>query len=191
MSDYRLTTQSIDVPKSTGIEGFMHTVRELLKLPRIQRVEISARGKVTYERYVTEGEQDPLGVDFTGIEPWHIARNAPDGVEELLLNSRNAAVIIMAVLDRATSEKLYPTCFVASPNSLLGRWYQGTTGFAMATKDFLCGLPLHLDRHIPDAALILCASFAKGGALVDTQKAYKIEMNHVVAPQTEVEVLND
>ena len=189
MSDLQLVTQSIDVPKNTGIEGFMLTLRELLKLPRLQSVNIDAKGRVTYKRYAEEGERQKIGVDYEGVEPWHIARNAPDGVEELLLSSPNAAVTLTAVLDRASGEKMFPTAFVASPNTILWKWYQYTTGFALGAQRHLCGLPIHFDRHIPDTALILCSSFVREGALVDTQKAYKIEMNYVVAPTTDVEVI--
>lgn len=189
MSDLQLVTHSIEVPKNTGIEGFMLTVRELLKLTRLQSINIDAKGKVTYKRYAEEDERQKIGVDYEGVEPWHIARNAPDGVEELLLISPNAAVTLTAVLDRSSSEKLYPTAFVASPNTILWKWYLYTTGFSLGTQGHLCGLPVYADRHIPDSALILCSSFVKEGALVDTQKAYKIEMNYVVAPATEVEVI--
>jgi hypothetical protein len=189
MAELQLVTHSIDVPKNTGIEGFMITLRELLKLTRLQSINIDAKGKVTYKRYAEDGERQKIGVDYEGVEPWHIARNAPDGVEELLLSSPNAAVTLAAVLDRASGEKLYSTAFVASPNTILWKWYQYTTGFSLGSPSHLCGLPVYFDRHIPDSALILCASFAKEGALVDTQKAYKIEMNYVVAPTTDVEVI--
>lgn len=189
MSDLQLVTHSIDVPRNTGIEGFMHTVRVLLKLTHLQSINIDAKGRVTYERYVAEGEREKIGVDYEGVEPWHIARNAPDGVEELLVGSVNAAVTLAAMLDRSTGEKLYPTAFVASPNTTLWRWYQHTTGFALSSQGHLCGLPLYPDRHIPDTALILCSSFVRDGALVDTQKAYKIEMDYVTPPTTDVEVI--
>lgn len=190
MSDLELVTSSIDVPKNTGHEGFLHTLRQILKLPRVQSVEINARGKVTYQRFVAEDEPKMVGVDFTGVEPWHIIRNAADGVEELVLGTYNAAVVLAGVLDRASTEKLYPTAFVMSPNTVFWLWYPHTTSFSLASRDTICGLPIHFDRHIPDTTLILCASFARDGALVDTQKAYKVEMDYMVAPKTEVEVLD-
>lgn len=190
MSDLELVASSIDVPKNTGLEGFVHTIRQILKLSRIQTITVNARGKVTYERYAAEDEPKTIGVDFTGVEPWHIIRNAPDGVEELVLGSYNAAIVLAGILDRCTSEKLHPIAFVTSPNTALWHWYQHTTNFSLATKDSICGFPVHYDRHLPDSVLILCSSFARDGALVDTQKAYKIEMDYVIAPKTEVEVLD-
>lgn len=190
MSDLELITSSIEVPKNTGIEGFVHTVRALVKLPRIQSITISARGKITYERYVGEGEKEVIGIDYTGLQPWHILRNAPDGIEELLLSSFNAAVALCGMLDRATAEKLFPVGFVASPNTALWQWYQNTTSFALATRTSLCGLPIYFDREVPDSVLLLCAAFSREGALIDTQKAYKVEMDYIIAPKIEVEVLD-
>jgi hypothetical protein len=188
VSELHLVTHSIDVPKNTGIEGFMLTIRELLKLARLQSISIDAKGKVTYKRYVEEGEKQKIGVDYEGVEPWHITRNAPDGVEELMLNTPNAAVTLAGVLDRSSQEKLHPTAFVVSPNTTLWWWYQHTTGFSLGSHKHLCGLPIYFDRHIPDTALILCSSFVRDGALVDTQKAFKIEMGYSVAPAIDMEI---
>ncbi len=188
MADLELVTHSIEVPKNTGTSGFLHTIAELLKLTRIQGINIDARGKVTYTRYVDEDEAVPIKVDYEGVEPYHTIRNAPDGVEELRVESVNAAVTVASVLDKATTEKLHPIAFIASPNTVLLDWYRSTTGYSLGSSRFLCGLPVHHDRHVPDTALILCAAFVRDGALVDTQKAYKIEMDYVVAPTTNVEV---
>jgi hypothetical protein len=190
MSEMLLVTQSVDVPPGTGVEGFVHTVRSLLKLSLIQSISINARGKVTYERFVDEDEKNPIKVDYSGVEPWYIARNAPGGVEELALNSYNAAVILCAVLDRAMTERLHPIAFVASPNTVLWDWYGYTTGTTVNVRNSICGVPIYTDRHVPDSALILCGSYAKDGAIIDTQKAYKVEMDYMIAPKTEVEVLN-
>ena len=189
MSELQLVTESIDVPRNTGIDGFLHTVREVLKLSRVQSINIDGKGKVTYKRYTDDDDRRLVGIDFTDVEPWHLTRNAPDGVEELLLSSTNAAVTLTAMLDRASYEKLYPVGFVSSPNTMLWGWYQYTTGFSLGSHERLCGVPVYYDRHVPDSALILCASFSRDGALVDTQKAYKIEMDYLVAPSTDVEVI--
>lgn len=189
MSDLQLVTHSIEVPKNTGVEGFLLTVREILKLSRVQSVSIDGKGKVTYKRYAEEVERQPIGIDYEGIEPWSIARNAPDGIEELTLSSTNAGVVLTAILDRASMEGLYPTAFISGPNTILWKWYQYTTNFSLGSNKRLCGLPLLLDRHVPDTALILCAAYTREGAIIDTQKAYKIEMHYVVAPTTDVEVI--
>ena len=40
MTDYREVSHKIDVPAGTGVEGLMHTIRELLKRPRIQEIKV-------------------------------------------------------------------------------------------------------------------------------------------------------
>lgn len=188
MSDLELITASIEVPKNTGIDGFLHTLESLLRLTRIQSISIDAKGKVTYTRYVDEEEPEPIKLDYTGVQPYHMLRNAPDGVEEFSPRGTNAAVVMAEVLDRVASERLHPTAIVASPDSVLWQWYTVTTGLTLSSQQSLCGLPLRFDRQVPDTALIVCAAFVRDGALVDTQKAYKIEMDYVVAPTTDVEV---
>ena len=191
MSDLELVTDSIDVPKNTGIEGFIQTIRQILRLPRVQTITVNARGKVSYDRYVAEGDPDQtIGVDFSGIEPAHIVRNALNGVVELVLQAENSAVILMGMLDWARTEKFHPIAFVTGANTTFWSWYAESTRTSLAARDSICGLPVYFDRHIPDTALILCASLAKDGALIDTHKAYKIEMSPRLAPRTEVEVLN-
>ena len=190
MSDLQLLVDSIDVPRNTGLEGFIHTIRQILRLPRVQSININARGKVTYERYVAEGEKDPIKVDFTGVEPGDIIRNALNGVEELTTSIQDAAVILVTMLDRVSLEKLFPVAFVTGANSIFWSWYPDTTRSSLSSRDSICGLPVYYDRHLPDTALILCAALARDGALIDTQKAYKVEMIPVVAPRTDVEVLN-
>lgn len=192
MLGLQLVTHTIEVPRNTGIEGFLHTVRELLKLSRIQSIVIDAKGKVTYKRYTQEDEPQLVGVDYSGVEPWHVARNAPDGVTELPVHpSTNAALVLTLLLEQAVLEKLYPIAFVSGANTVLWSWFEHSTQKSLRTQSALCGFPLHLDRHIPDTALVLCASFARDGALIDTQKAYKIEMDYRDIPKTEVEVMDD
>ncbi len=191
MSDLELTTSSIEVPKNTGHEGFIHTIRQILKLPRVQSISINARGKVTYERYVAvDDPAKTTGVDFSGIEPAHIIRNALNGVEELVLQAENSAAVLVGMLDWARVEKFYPIAFVTGANTSFWSWYSDSTRVFLAARDSICGLPIYFDRHVPDTALILCVSLSSDGALIDTHKAYKIEMSPMLAPRTDVEVFN-
>jgi len=185
MSDYKLVEDKLDVPKSTGVEGFVHTIREILKLPRVQSVNIDSKGRINYKRYILEGEQHDLAVDFEGLQPWAIVRNSD--VEEITADSYNAAIILVALLDCAARDNLHPIAFVLGANSNFWNWYTATTGFAVTSKTNICGLPIYNDRHLPDSVLVLCAGFTAKSALIDTQKAYKVEMS-ILAPQTQVEV---
>ena len=182
----RLVEETIEVPKNTGIEGFLHTVRELLKLPRVQSIVINAKGVVEYARYVVEGETNGHAIEFDSVEPYSILRNG--SVEELSASSLNAAVTITSLLDIAAKDGWHPVAFVTGAASVLWTWYMTTTGFEIFSRDSLCGFPLYLDRHAPDTALILCVSRTKTASLVDAHRSYKVEMS-VVGPETEVEVI--
>lgn len=187
MAEYREVIDSIDVPKSTGVEGFFHVLRSILKLPRIQKVNIDVKGHVSYTHYVLDGDRAPIKIDFEGIEPWHIIRNGD--VEELQLHTSNAAIVLTSMLDKVTLDKFCPVAFVVGANSIFWGWYLESTGFKLSSDQNICGLPVHRDRQIPDTALILCAAYTKESALIDTQKSYKIEMQYVKLPETVVEVL--
>lgn len=177
MAEYKEVVDTVEVPKSTGVEGFIRLLREILHLPRVQAITIEANGKVSYRHFVLNGETRPIGIDFKGLEPYAVIRNAP--IEELQVHIGNAAIIVTSVLDQAVREKLHPIAFVTGANSVLWKWYASTTGFSLQSQTHLCGLPIHKDRHAPDTALILCAAYSRGAELVDTQRSFKVEMSFV------------
>ena len=72
---YKEITKSINVPSNTGTDGFLRTVAEIIKMPRVQTITIEASGKVSYTRYTEEGEEE-LNVDFTDLNPYYIIRNS-------------------------------------------------------------------------------------------------------------------
>lgn len=181
-----LVESTITVPKNTGVTGFIHTIKEILKLSRVQSIHINSKGVVEYKRYVSDGEHRDFNIDFSGIEPYGIIRNGI--LSELIVSSCNAAVTIISMLDMAHSDNLYPVAFVTGANSTLWDWYKTTTGFQLSSNDSLCGLPLYTDRQAPDSVLILCAAHNKTSELIDTHKSYKIDMS-VVGLDTTVEVI--
>lgn len=189
MSDWKEDIQTISVPKNTGIEGFLHTIKELLKQPRMQEIKIDARGRVTYKRYIRDGEDPNVGIDYEGMWPSDIVRNSE--VQELVMEpGRNAAMVLTTMLDIAVAEQMHPLAFVTGQYSVLWGWYTATTRGKLQARDYLCGLPVMADRHIPDTALILCAAFGKNAAFVDTRKSYKIELEiPSLGRNTDVEVI--
>jgi hypothetical protein len=187
MDEYREISESISVPKNTGIDGFLRSIKTILQLPRVQRIVIDSKGKVTYDRLVLNGESKPVGVDFEDLEPWGVIRNGE--VQEISMYSNNAAIVITALLDHVSLEKMYPVAFVTGANTIFNKWYTQTTGFRLTSDQFICGVPLLKDRNIPDTALIVCATAYIKGALIDTQKSFKIEMAYIDVPNTTVEVL--
>ena len=169
----------IKVPQNTGIEGFIHTLRVLLKKPRIQRVEIDANGIVTFSRFKlvdedTGEEEGPnFGTDFTALQPYNIVRNSR--VLELEIpDDMSAAVATGYMFDQASYEQLTPTAFVLGKASTLWDWYLSTTGHVVRDRKNFFGLPVRTDRSIPDSTLLLCAALGQDSSFIDTRTTYKI-----------------
>lgn len=185
--DFTLKETTVDVPTNTGIDGFLLAVRGILSLSRVQGIQIDAKGVLTYKRYVVEGEPNSIGVDYEGIEPWHIIRNSD--LVELRDLPTSAASRVVCLMDAARSEQLHPTSFVTGANTSLAAWFRESSGITLRTDKALCGLKVYVDRHVPDSALILTAAYSSTAGLVDTVKSYKVDMDYVVAPETRVEVM--
>jgi len=191
MVEFREVTSSISVPKNAGLDGFLHTIKEILKRPRVQAVAIDSKGVVTYKRLLKEGEeQQDIQVSFDALSPAYILRNL-DGFEEVPLPiGLNGAIAIGVLFERVSQDQLYPIAFVGGASTLFWDWYSLSTGLKMRPRPEVYGLPFLTDRGIPDSALILCASYLKEASLVDVERAYKVEMERPMkVPTTTVEIL--
>jgi hypothetical protein len=188
MDELEKITDTIDVPANTGTDGFLHTIRTFLRMPRVQEIRIDARGRVTVERYAKRDDSDRnVGVDFGELQPHAIVRNSH--VEEVAVyEGANAAVVLGSLLDLVDIAQLKPLAFMTGADSSLWDWYKTTTGVRLKSTDSLFGLPLYKDRALPDSALLLAAGFGRDAALVDTRRAYKLEMPVYEYPGTTVEV---
>lgn len=172
--DYQLVTDSLDVPKHAGIEGFIHAIRGILRLSRVVGLEVDSRGKVTYRRYVRPEEpRKTIQVDFDSVAPSAVVRNGT--VQELDLSEfqHNAAVAVAVLFQRAASEQMFPVGWIVSPTSRIWDWHRTTTGVGLI-QESAYGLPIFKDRHIPDESLLFAMAYARDAALIDTQMAYKI-----------------
>ena len=193
MDDYREVTGTINVPSNTGIDGFVKTIRELLRRPRLQEINIDARGKVTFRRFAKNGEEygnqdNNFGVDLSDLQPYNIIRNAE--IKECLPPSDlPASVIIGIMFDQVSKDTLVPLAFATGRMTVLWDWYQFTTGYVFETRDRLFGLPLLTDRLLPDTALLLCSGFGKDAKFIDTQVSYKVEMPRHEVSTTSLKVI--
>lgn len=193
MDDYEEVTGTIEVPKNTGIEGFMSTIRQLLTRPRLQNINIDSRGKVTYKRFVLPGEEaeganNNYGVDLESVQPSHVVRNS-EMLELTPPLGLSAPVVVGLLFDKVAQDKLRPLAFVVGAGTLLWQWHQFTTGHEVVDRGFFFGLPVLADRLIPDTALLLCAGYGRDAAVIDTRMSYKVEIPEYVMPETEVEVM--
>ena len=189
MSDFREHTDRIEVPKNVGLEGFLHTVRELLKKPRVQDIHIDARGVVKCRRYVDQDSDiRNSGIDFDGMLPNAIVRNT-DISEVAVAANANAAVVLSGLPDLVAVAQLTPLGFVTGADSTLWEWYKHTTRASLQQRDSLQGLPVYPDRMIPDTALILAAGYGRDASFLDARNSYKIEMPNYTYPGNDVEVM--
>lgn len=192
--EYREVTGTINVPKNTGIEGFLSTIRQLLIRPRLQSIHIDSRGTVTFKRFVLDGEDiggpnNNYGVDLESVQPHHVVRNAEALLEAPLPQGAPAPVVVGMMFDKVAQDKLRPLAFVVGAGTLLWQWHTFTTGHSVIDHSFYFGLPVLTDRQIPDAALLLCAGYGRDAAFIDTRMIYKAEIPEYVMPETEVEVM--
>lgn len=189
--EYREVTQSIAVPKNTGIEGFVITVRELLKRPRIQEITINAAGQVSYRRLISEAEETPLNVDLETLTPSGVMATA--NVTELVLPlSLSAPIALSKMFDRFAIDQIYPIALVTGAGTVFWDWFRATSKSALHSRAYAFGLPVVTDRHVPDTALLLFgSSMMPRAALVDTTDVLKLEMETSIlkVPDTTVEVL--
>jgi hypothetical protein len=176
--DFKEVSGTVNVPPNTGVEGFVHTIRAILKKDRLQSINIDARGQVTYRYFAPSTELENgqnFGVDFEALEPYYIIRNAEVREVDLPVDL-SAAVGVGVLLDQAASDRMQPIAFATGAQSALWPWYEYTTGHVPRDRLHLFGFPLRTDRQIPDTALLLCTGLGRDASFIDTRVSYKIEM---------------
>lgn len=176
--EYKEVSETIEVPKNTGTKGFLRAIEDILRRPRVQSIEIDARGKVSYRYFARKGEENlPLRTDFETLMPYAVVRNG--ACVELAEPNSHAPTAIGQLFDMAAVDHLFPVAWVAGANTKLWDWYIDTTKFNPASREEFFGLPFLTDRAIPDETLMLGAAYARGAALIDVQKSYKIVIPQV------------
>ncbi len=162
----------ITIPKGSGTEGFVRSLRGILQLPRVQRIVIE-RGQVEFMRLAHAEEPDkPLNIDFETLRPAYIIKNT-DLVELDYIQEAPKALALL--FRRASLDRLYPTVFVGGTRSYIWKWFQ-SSGLELPVTDELYGLPFVTDEEFTDDMLFMCAAPVRGSTIVDTQRAYKILM---------------
>lgn len=170
---YEEQNQSVEIPKGTGIEGFLRAIREILQLPRVQELHIDARGNITYKYFLREGEApSALDLEFESLMPYAIVRNG--NVQEVVVKATNAAVVLGQMFGRAAADHMYPVAWVGGANTMFWTWFDTSMGFKTLLQEELYGLPFLRDRMVEDSVLILCTAYGRRAALVDTQRSYKV-----------------
>lgn len=190
MQDYEEVTQTIEVPKNVGVEGFLRTVREILRLEGVQQLVVSLRGQVTYKRLIPAGFSTwQIGVDFEGLEPSYVIRHGTI-LEVVDSYPSSPAVTVAQMYDQLAIERLTPVCWAVGAATTLYRWFHASTGYAPKMQESFYGLPVYTDRAIPDSVVILCAGLGKNASLVDCHRFIKLDTGNIsFSPLTTVDVL--
>lgn len=174
---YQKVSKTISVPKNVGAEGFLHALKSILKVPRVQRVVIDSVGKVSYEYFKMEGSEDAsLGLDFDSLRPGAVVRNVD--MQELELVEEDKAPVVMCHLFRMCRiANLVPITLVTGMNTNFWKWHEeaGVRGMDDTPHDAY-GLPILFDEMIPDELILLCAGYDKESTLIDSAKVFKAVM---------------
>ena len=175
--EYVEKTGRIEVPKNAGIRGFLKTIESILKLTRVQSIEIDARGHVDYVYAVREGENPKeLEITFESLMPLGVVRNGK--VEEMPLVDPGASAgdVMGVLLDRVETDRLYPVALVTGANTRLWNWYERTAARPWTNHESFFGIPVLLDQQVEDTTLILCAAYTRRAEFIDTQRSYKVNI---------------
>lgn len=190
MEGYQEKTSSVSVPKNTGVDGFLKTLKGILELPNVQEIKIDSKGSVQYRRYVREGSEDKaLAIDYGELTPWNIIRNSE--LEEVHCSPGTPATNVVSLMfNMVAREGLVPIAFVSGAGSHFWQWHEKTAGVNLARTGSVYGLPFYTDRQIPDHALILCAAYTRGG-LVNCHRFIMagMETMEFIPPETSVSIL--
>ena len=191
MTDFEERSGAIEVPKATGIDGLLLTIKEILQQhDYVQNIKIDSNGLIAFKYFAMgDSEKRQFEVDFKFLQPDAIIRNAT--VREIIIPEDACASTVVGVLfETANRERMYPIAFVSGTDSTFWEWHWETTGIQLQSREVLYGIPFLTDRHIPDSVLMLCTSYGKGSALVDTQVSYKIVMGLALhLPSATVDIL--
>lgn len=168
--------KTVNVPKNVGPDGFVLALKSIIKIPRVQRIEILANGTVEYAYFKQEEAPDtPLALDFESIAPSAIVRNTE--MREIELVEQDTAPVVVCKMFRAVRiANLVPISFVAGADTTFGAWHKKAGLDLEDYTDTAYGLPLVKDRYIPDEALVLCAGYTRASALIDTVMSFKAVM---------------
>jgi hypothetical protein len=175
MKELREITQTIEVPTNTGVEGFLHVMREVLRLPRIQRIAIESNGKFTFTRLQRPDVENNLNVSFDHLSPYYVIRNS-EMKEMNYPESMSSLAVVANMLDAVGTKGFSPTAFIVSTQTTLWSWLRFSDAVSLSDQDALLGYPVFHDQKIPDTVLVLCASLDRSTSLIDTKFSIKVEM---------------
>lgn len=173
--EYEQKSKTVTVPPRAGVEGFLHVLKEILKLPRVTEVRMTDRGDVQFW-WNEPVDTDPLSLGPTTLDL------APLSVEHALSKAlvmdepfdeeRPYSLIVPSLLARAQDDGVYPLLFVVNSPAVFRRWILEWTGLHFGSKGCF-GFPLEGDSSIPDDVVVLLATMRQSTSILDTTHAFR------------------
>lgn len=175
MAELELKNETLEIPKNTGVSGFLHAIKGILTLPLVQSLNVDKKGKVTYQVYVPKGEADfgPT-ISFESLMPYACVRNGM--VKELTSNEKNPTLTIAKIFQAVSRQRLYPIAWVTGANTTLWDWFRNLAGIEMESEEDFFGLPVLLDRYVDDYVLLLATAPGRTTDMAETHTSFKIIM---------------
>lgn len=173
--EYEQKSKIVTVPPRAGVEGFLHVLKEILKLPRVTEVRMTDRGEVQFwwnEPTDTDSlSLGPVTLDLAPLSVEHALANA-NVVDEPFDEDRHVSLIAPALLARAQEEGVYPLLFVVHSPSEFRKWILACTGLHFGSRGCF-GFPLEGDSSIPDDVVVLLATMRRSTSILDTTHAFR------------------
>jgi hypothetical protein len=171
MPNYDEESRSFDIPKATGRAGYFQVLDSLFNLQKVQEILITP-GKIAYRRFRRSEEPEAeVGVDLSTLMPFAVIRSHE--VTEVLPNSEIASTVIAQMFAQVHMDGYNPIAFASGHELTFRQWHASTTQVMLPVGEAY-GLPFLVDKQLPTESLLLCASFGRKGALVDTVHSYKL-----------------
>ena len=174
MPEYKEMTETVDVPKNTGAEGFLLVVSKLLRLPRVQNISISGSGTVRYTRVIRQDEKvTPIDIDFSSVTPFGVIRNN-DIVE--IEEDKDSVHAVARLFQSAAMEHLFPVVWVSGPDTTFWMWHERQKLQMSSSRDEAYGLPFLYDDQVPASTLLFATAYTRGASVLNIKKTFKILM---------------
>lgn len=178
MSKLSKIQRSIEIPKNTGIQGFLRAIRSVLELPRTVwfQAELKKGGAVlSYERYIEEGQEErPPQIDFGSLTPYRLIR-LTDIREIAVPPSGDAGRVVADLFRLMAAESLWPLAWVGGQNSTFWAWHSQTTGVPLEVGSTAAyGLPFLTDAEVDNETLLLVGGYQRGAELNEAQLTLRI-----------------
>lgn len=175
--------ETFEIPKSTGLSGFLSVISSILKQPMVQLIEVTP-SKVRYKRMVQEGSNSmPLEIELETLTPYAVLRNCREIYEfefdDKLDFTKNVFLVLFTMFREVNEEQLYPICWMSGTRSLLFDHIKAATDRRWRDADDFMGLPFRTDAQIEDNILILCAGANQSRENVDVEYAFRLLLPEV------------